>query len=187
MMANEQKKKIVSNMTCNSIRLFGKVAESIVDGPGIRYAIFCQGCYHHCEGCHNPESHAIDGGEIYQIEQLIQEIKENPLLDGITLSGGEPMLQALACLEIIKAARNLKLPVMMYTGYVYEQVDSLLPEQKELFFSCDSVVDGRFEKEQRSLSLYYRGSKNQRIIDIKKSLEDNKCIVHEIDSFGQLR
>ncbi|MFQ7173633.1 MAG: 4Fe-4S cluster-binding domain-containing protein [Thomasclavelia ramosa] len=104
------------------IRLFGTVNDSIVDGPGLRYAIFTQGCFHNCLGCHNPKSHDINGGYIRDTSEIINEIDENPLLDGITLSGGEPMLQIEPLKELCKAARLRKLNIVIYSGFTFEQI-----------------------------------------------------------------
>ena len=102
------------------IRIAGVVPESIVDGEGIRYAIFMQGCLRHCEGCHNPATHPLDGGKIVDTSELITAIKKNPLLSGITLTGGEPLLQIPPALELAKATKNLGLNVWCYTGYTLE-------------------------------------------------------------------
>lgn len=93
------------------IRIFGTVEDSIVDGPGIRYSVFTQGCPHHCPGCHNPESHPFEGGKVVDTAELIQVMQRNPLLDGLTLSGGEPFCQPEACLELARAAKAARLSV----------------------------------------------------------------------------
>lgn len=90
------------------LRLFGCVNDSIVDGPGLRYTIFVQECHHNCLGCHNPESHDINGGYVKEIAEILKEIDENPLLDGITLSGGEPMLQVETLIELSKEVKKKK-------------------------------------------------------------------------------
>ena len=138
------------------IRIFGLADDSIVDGPGVRYTVFVQGCPHHCPGCHNPASHDFAGGT---------------LLDGVTLSGGEPMCQPEACRAIADAAHAKHLNVWCYTGFT---LDALLkennPARMALLHSIDVLVDGRFVQEQKSLSLLYRGSSNQRLIDVPKTL-----------------
>lgn len=174
-------------MAWNSLRLFGRVQESIVDGPGIRYVLFCQGCYHDCNGCHNPLSHSIDGGQEVGFDVILEEIQQNPLLDGITLSGGEPMLQATKLIELVKKVKSLGYHVILYTGYTYEQLKTMSGDQYELFTLCDIMIDGKYEKELRSLSLLYRGSKNQRIINIKESLNQNQCIEYIMNEFGELK
>lgn len=152
------------------IRIAGTASDSIVDGTGLRYTIFTQGCCHHCPGCHNPETHDLSGGKEMDTKDIIAEFKKNPLMSGITLSGGEPFLQPQACLELAKAAHAIGRDVWAYTGYTLEElrgkadadVDALLDE-------VDVLVDGRFVMEDRSLELRFRGSRNQRIIDMKKT------------------
>lgn len=147
------------------IRIAGVVPESIVDGEGIRYAIFMQGCNRHCEGCQNPATHPLDGGKIVDTDELIDAIKKNPLLSGITLTGGEPLLQIPAAIELAKATKNLGLNVWCYTGYTYEEIP---PDAQELLKYVDVLVDGEFILALRDLELDFRGSKNQRIIDLNK-------------------
>lgn len=159
------------------IRIFGIAPESIVDGKGIRLAIFVQGCCHSCEGCHNPESHPLDGGKLYDTAEIIT-MMENPLLDGITLSGGEPLLQAEACRELAAVAHSKGLNVWCYTGFTYEQIRDGAVDDKGLLDHVDVLVDGRFEIEKRSLDLLFRGSLNQRLIDVKSTRKTgNICIV----------
>jgi len=153
----------------NKIRIAGIVEESIVDGPGIRLVVFTQGCNHNCDGCHNPESHSFSGGKLIEIEDILDMIKENPLLDGITFSGGEPFEQAFECSILAKKVKDLGLNVIVYTGYTFEQI--LKNDQfKELLLQTDTLIDGKFDIEQKSLMLKFRGSKNQRIIDVKRFL-----------------
>ena len=101
------------------LRLFGCVNDSIVDGPGLRYTIFVQGCYHNCLGCHNPESHDVNGGYLKDIEEILKEIDENPLLDGVTLSGGEPMLQVEALIELSKEIKKRNLNIVLYLSLIH--------------------------------------------------------------------
>ena len=147
------------------IRIAGVVPESIVDGEGIRYAIFMQGCLRRCAGCQNPATHPLDGGKIIDTAELIGEIKKNPLLSGITLTGGEPLLQIPAALELAKAAKNLGLNVWCYTGYTFEKIPQ---DAQELLKYVDVLVDGEFILAQRDLELDFRGSRNQRIIDLNE-------------------
>ncbi|HAZ06670.1 MAG TPA: anaerobic ribonucleoside-triphosphate reductase activating protein [Acetobacterium sp.] len=165
----------------SQIRIAGVVKESIVDGPGIRFVVFAQGCLHHCEGCHNPATHDLSGGHLVSIDTIIAEMKKNPLLDGITLSGGEPFLQPEGFSELAKCAQAAGYHVMTYTGYTYETLLAQ-PEQswQQLLEHTDLLVDGRFEAEQKSLLLKFRGSKNQRIIDVKKSLQKNHLVLSEL-------
>ncbi len=157
------------------LRLFGCVNDSIVDGPGLRYTIFVQGCHHNCLGCHNPESHDINGGYVKEIAEILKEIDENPLLDGITLSGGEPMLQVETLIELSKEVKRRNLNIILYSGYTYEQIIDDV-NKKSLLELCDMLIDGKFELEKRSLSLLYRGSSNQRLINVQESLKQN-CII----------
>ncbi len=161
------------------IKLSGIEPESIVDGPGFRFVLFTQGCRHNCEGCHNPQTHDPEGGYFEETDNLIPQIQKNPLIKGITLSGGEPFDQAEALLDFAEKVRALGYSIFAYSGYTFEQ---LLEGGKtreawiKLLEMCDTLVDGRFEISQRSLELVFRGSRNQRIIDVKKSLEAGKVI-----------
>ncbi len=147
------------------IRIAGIVPESYVDGEGIRFAIFMQGCLRNCAGCHNPETHALNGGKIIDTDEIITAIKKDPLLTGITLSGGEPLLQIAPALELAKTAKNLGLNVWLYTGYKFEEITS---DADELLKFVDVVVDGEYIEELRDLELDFRGSKNQRIIYLRR-------------------
>lgn len=161
------------------IRLAGLVNDSIVDGPGFRYTVFTQGCPHHCEGCHNPETHDFEAGYDGETDDIIREFSKNILLSGITLSGGEPFCQAEPCAELAAAAKKNALTVWVYTGYTYEQLSAGFenhPEWKRLLEQVDVLVDGRFEKNLRSLEVRWRGSKNQRLIDVKASLKAGKAV-----------
>lgn len=150
-----------------TIRLAGIEEESIVDGPGIRFVIFTQGCPHKCKGCHNPHTHSYKGGMEMDIDEIVERIKKNPLLKGITLSGGEPFEQPEACLELIKEVKKLNLDVFGYTGY---KIEEILKDQakKKLLSEIDTLIDGRFIQEEKNLLLKFRGSENQRIIDVNK-------------------
>lgn len=155
------------------IRLFGTAPESVVDGRGIRYAVFVQGCNRNCKGCHNPNSHKIDGGYIADTDTLADEINNSPLADGVTFSGGEPFLQAEALCEI---ARKIKPKhIAVYSGYTFEELLEK-PEWKKLLELSDVLVDGEFREEEKSYDLHFKGSKNQRVIDTKESLKLNKAV-----------
>ena len=169
------------------IRIFGTANDSIVDGPGIRYAIFLQGCYHHCPGCHNPESHDVNGGKLEDTETILQEIMDNPLLDGVTFSGGEPMLQPEPLLEMAKKIKELGLNIVIYSGYLFEELLILGPKHKELLSYCDMLVDGKFEQDKKSLALLYCGSTNQRLINVQESLKQDKVIIYQVDEYGQIK
>ena len=162
------------------LRLFGLAKESITDGPGIRYAIFTQGCPHYCEGCHNQESLSFTAGYWVEESEIVREIAENPLLDGITLSGGEPFMQAPELVEIAKSAREMGLQVMTYSGYAFEELLQLSEERsgyKDLMMYTDILIDGKFELDKKSLDLRYRGSSNQRAIDMKRTLEEGVIVL----------
>lgn len=162
------------------IKVAGIVKESIVDGPGIRLVVFGQGCKHHCPGCHNPESHSFEGGELMEIDSIMELVKENPLLDGVTLSGGDPFEQSESFAILAKKVKELGLNIITYTGYTYEEIldnIDLIPGWKKLLYSTDILVDGKFEIDKKSLMLKFKGSSNQRIIDVNKSLKTEKIIV----------
>lgn len=158
------------------LRLAGVIRESIVDGPGIRMTIFTQGCPHHCEGCHNPQTHDFNGGYISQPENILKAIDANPLLKGVTFSGGEPFMQADALADLAVEIHKRGLNVLTYTGFTFEELVGSFekfPERKRLLEQSDYLIDGKFVLSLRSLNLQYRGSSNQRIIDVKKSLESS--------------
>ena len=148
------------------IRIAGTVDDSIVDGPGIRYTVFVQGCSHHCPGCHNPHTHDFAGGRVVDTEEIVAQMRGNPLLDGLTLSGGEPFEQPDACAELARQAHALGLNVWCYTGYKYEQLLAGDASRQALLSELDVLVDGPFLLAERSLDLLYRGSRNQRLIDV---------------------
>lgn len=166
------------------IKLSGIVNDSIVDGPGMRLSVFTQGCPHHCSDCHNPQTHDPEGGFLQDTSFVLNALAENPLLDGVTLSGGEPFEQPLACEEIARGAKTMGLDVWVYTGYT---VENLLqqndPKILSLLKQIDVLIDGPFEKENQSLDLLFCGSTNQRLIDVKKSLSSNTITLWENKSY----
>lgn len=164
-------------MVSNKIRIAGKVDDSIVDGPGIRYTIFFQGCPHHCLGCHNPETHDFNGGHFEDIEDIMKEIKSNPLLFGVTISGGEPFSQKEELLTLVKEIRKTNLNIMVYTGYTFENLINSDIITKEILNNIDYLVDGPFILKERDLELIFRGSRNQRYIDVKKTLKESRIIL----------
>jgi anaerobic ribonucleoside-triphosphate reductase activating protein len=164
-----------------NIRLAGVNDDSIVDGHGIRYTIFVQGCPHHCEGCHNPQTHNFEGGTITSTDTLLQNIEENPLLDGVTFSGGEPFCQAKALAYLGDSIKKLNknLDIITYTGYTFEYLLSHATPTNgylELLKVSDMLVDGKFEKDKQSYDLVFKGSSNQRFIDCKNSLQHRKAV-----------
>ena len=143
------------------MRIAGTKSCSLVNGPGVRYVIFLQGCPHHCEGCHNPETWDFDGGIEVDVVDIYKDIISHSHIDGITLSGGEPFVQESECVELLKMLPP-HLSVWIYTGYKYEDIcDS------ELAMLADVIVDGKFDKDNLSPGQLF-GSWNQRIITIKK-------------------
>ena len=148
------------------MRVSGIVDESIVDGPGLRYVVFTQGCPHHCKGCHNPQTHSFEGGFLLSAEAALAQLQENPLLSGITLSGGEPFEQAEALCALAEGAKALGKNVMTYTGYVFEDLLARNDHWTDrLLDLTDTLVDGPYKEELRDLELQFRGSANQRLLD----------------------
>lgn len=162
------------------IRIAGLVNDSIVDGPGFRYAIFTQGCPHNCPGCHNPETHSFTGGKCVDTREIIENFRKNPLLDGITLTGGDPFCQPAPCAELARAAHESNLTVWAYSGYLFEEILAD-PAMRALLEEVDVLVDGPFLLAQRTLSLRFRGSKNQRLIDVRRSLESGAAVEFPLD------
>lgn len=158
------------------IRIAGIVNDSIVDGPGFRLAVFTQGCPHHCPGCHNPKTHDFEGGRDEDTENILSVMRDNILLDGITLTGGEPFCQPEACAELAREAHKAGLNVWSYSGYTFEELYNGKPEWKDLLSELDVLVDGRFILEKRTLECKFRGSSNQRLIDVPASLREGRAI-----------
>lgn len=153
------------------MRIYGLVQDSIVDGPGFRFVCFVQGCPHHCPGCHNPDSHDPTGGREMDVEEVAAQMLSNPLTDGLALSGGEPMEQAAACLRLAERAHGAGLNVWCYTGYTLEHLlQEGTTDQRALLEQVDVLVDGPFLLAERTLSLPWRGSRNQRLLDVPASL-----------------
>ena len=161
------------------LRIAGAVNDSIVDGPGIRLAIFTQGCTHACPGCHNPETHDPEGGYVKTVDQILAAIEGNPLLDGVTFSGGEPMLQPDPLIEIAKAAHDRGLNVWCYSGYTIDEIqaDKPHPHASQLLDNIDVLIDGPFLIDQRSLDLKWKGSANQRVIDVPATLSTGEVVL----------
>jgi len=156
------------------------IQDSIVDGPGFRFTLFTQGCPHHCPGCHNPEALDFAGGREVPVEELIAEMLKNPMTDGLTLSGGEPFAQAEGCAELAAAARAHGLNVWAYSGWTFEALlKEPMPGARKLLELCDVLVDGPFVLARRSLSLLWRGSANQRVLDVQKSLAAGQAVEWE--------
>ena len=169
------------------VRVAGIEEESYVDGEGIRFALFVQGCPHHCAGCHNPQTFDFDGGRLMELDELIDRIKSNPLLSGVTLTGGEPLCQLPSMTELARAVKSMGLTVWCYTGFTFEEliggVEGIFSvDEIKKFLSCvDVLVDGPFIEERRDLTLNFCGSTNQRLIDVPRTLSARKIIEAELD------
>lgn len=161
------------------IRISGIANDSVVDGPGIRLTVFTQGCPHKCLGCHNPDTHSYSGGKEIDTEEIIELIDKNPLLDGVTFSGGEPFLHVEALLIVADHVKKKGLNLIIYTGYLWEEI--IKDENRlQLALYADILIDGKFILEERSLDLRFKGSKNQRAINPKESLRLHKAVEIEI-------
>ena len=149
------------------IRIAGITEDTIVDGPGLRQTVFVQGGPHRCYGCHNPGTHAIDGGQLMDTADIMARMDANPLLVGLTLSGGEPFWQTRPCIDLAKAAHERGLNVWCYTGYTLEEIRKYI-DMRPLLEHIDVLVDGPYIDSQRTLELPWRGSRNQRVIKMKE-------------------
>ncbi len=158
------------------LNLSGIVSDSIVDGPGIRVSVFSQGCPHHCPGCHNPETWEFGCGTPMEEEKIAQIVAENPLCRGVTFSGGEPFAQPEGFAKLAKLLKERGYEVASYSGYTFEQLLAGTSGQKQLLQTIDVLIDGPFRMEERSLELKFRGSKNQRILDVPASLRAGKAV-----------
>lgn len=162
------------------VTVSGVLPESIVDGPGFRYVVFTQGCPHHCEGCHNPETWPFEGGRERDINELFEEFTQNPLLKGITFSGGEPFCQPRPLAELGKLVHSRKKDVVTFTGFTYEELLAKQdPDVDALLAQTDLLVDGPFVLSQRNLELVFCGSENQRLIDMKKTRQTGTITLYE--------
>ena len=169
----------------STIRIAGFVNDSITDGPGLRFALFTQGCPHNCEGCHNPQTHDIKGGYDISVEEIIKKIDENPLLSGVTLSGGEPIIQAENLIDLAKEIKKRKLNLALYSGFTFEQlIEKNNNAINTLLSYVDVLVDGKFDLNKKSLDLKFKGSSNQRVIDVQKSLNAKKVVEMQNSSWN---
>lgn len=164
------------------IKIAGIVNDSIVDGRGIRMTVFTQGCPHHCPGCHNPQTHDFEGGSWDDTDRIFEEFCENPLLRGITFSGGEPFCQPVPLKALADKVHSRRKDVTIYSGWTYEQLCAMQdPDVDALLSVCDVLIDGPFIEAQKNLDLLFRGSENQRLIDMKKTRETGKLTLLELD------
>ena len=156
-----------------SVKIAGAKKHSSVNGPGVRYVLFMQGCSHHCPGCQNPETHDISEGVEMEVEEVVSDILATRYLDGLTLSGGDPLFQPEASFEIAKRVKESGLDIWMYTGWTFEQIMDGKAGQKakEVLSFIDVLVDGPYVEALRSEDVIWRGSTNQHLVDVKKSLE----------------
>jgi len=159
------------------LRICGIEPESIVDGKGFRYVIFTQGCPHRCPGCHNPQSHDFKAGKLVDISELFLEIIENPLLKGVTFSGGEPFCQPKPLVELAKLLHTKKLDITTFTGYTYEELlQKQDPDIDALLNQTDILIDGPFLEAQKDLTLVFRGSRNQRVLNLNKTRSSGSLV-----------
>ena len=170
-------------MVAAKLRISGIEEESIVDGAGIRYVVFTQGCPHQCIGCHNPETHVLKGGYEIPIQKIFDVFRDNSLLSGMTFSGGEPFLQAKNLVSLARLVKQMGKTLVTYTGYTYERLLKLgqyNPSIIQLLEFTDILIDGPFEIEQRNLQLSFCGSSNQRVLtqlDRNKIKKQLNCII----------
>ena len=158
------------------LNLSAIVEDSIVDGPGIRLCVFCQGCPHHCPGCHNPETWPFEGGAPMEEERIVEIAKSNPLCRGVTFSGGEPFAQAGSFAKLARLLKAEGYEVASYSGYTFEALLRGTDAQRELLGAIDVLIDGPFVMAQKSLELAFRGSRNQRILDVPQSLAQGRAV-----------
>ncbi len=164
------------------IRLAADLQEdSIVDGKGIRTVIWTQGCSHNCPYCHNPQTHDFNAGELVELDDVIEALENLTGQDGVTFSGGDPMFQPRECAILAKKVHELGMNVWAYTGFTYEELlEKGNKDILEFLNDIDVLIDGRFEIDKKSMDLEFRGSSNQRIIDVPKSLENHKVILYDL-------
>ena len=158
------------------LELSGIVSDSIVDGPGIRTTVFSQGCPHHCEGCHNPETWEFGCGTPISEEAVLQIVTSNPLCRGVTFSGGEPFAQAEGFAKLGKLLKERGYEVASYSGYTFEQLLNGTKAQRQLLETIDILIDGPYLQQERSLEISFRGSRNQRILDVPASLAAGQAV-----------
>lgn len=163
-----------------TLRIAGIEPESFVDGPGIRMTIFVQGCPHHCPKCHNPQTHDFKSGHNIDISEILEMISENELLDGITFSGGEPFCHAAALLPLAREIRERGYHLTIYSGYTYEELlekSKTEPAILELLAFANLLIDGRFIFAERTLDVPFKGSLNQRLINVQATLGKDRVVL----------
>ncbi len=162
--------------------------DSIVDGPGLRAVLWTQGCSHHCPGCQNPQTWDFNGGGLVPIDMVKEAIDELEYQDGITFSGGDPMFQPEACNELAEYCKSKGLNIWVYTGFTWEEIMKMAKKDNvynEFLKYVDVLVDGRFILEERDLSLLFRGSRNQRLIDVPKTLGKKEIVLLDEHAYNE--
>ncbi|WP_025725526.1 4Fe-4S single cluster domain-containing protein [Acholeplasma granularum] len=168
----------MSNTSTLKLRVNDFISDSIVDGFGLRFVVFTQGCNLRCPGCHNPSTHDLNGGYLIELDEVRKKWKKNPLLHGLTISGGEPFLQPEAVLELIKMAHEDGLNVNIYSGSTYEVLSKKdCPYTKKILKEADILIDGPYIEYLKNFNLLWRGSSNQRIIDLKKTNQHQELVI----------
>ena len=174
----------MSELSGEPIRVAGIVEDSITDGPGIRLAVFVQGCPRRCKGCHNPDALPFEGGTPLFADEILNRLTRNPLVTGLTISGGEPFAQASALVPLCRQAKAMGYELAVYTGYTFETLlERNRQDELALLSLCDVLVDGEFIQEQRDLTLLFRGSKNQRVLNVALSLAAGVAVAEESDGW----
>lgn len=158
------------------IDLANIVTDSIVDGPGIRTTVFAQGCSHRCPGCHNPETWEVGCGVVMSAERVLEIVQSNPLCRGVTFSGGEPFDQAEGFTKLARLLKEKDYEVASYTGYTFEELLTL-PAWRTLLEQIDVLIDGPFVQAEKSLELNFRGSRNQRVLNVPASLREGQAVL----------
>ena len=168
-------------MSASSLCLYGLVEDSIVDGPGLRYSVFVQGCPHHCPGCHNEDSWSYGVGQWRRVEDVVEDICANRLVKAVTISGGEPFTQAPAVLELVRSLHERGYNIWIYSGYLFEDLMANKPAScaSEILSYCDVLVDGPFVQDLFSHDLAWKGSSNQRVIDLAASAHKQRLVLWE--------
>ena len=162
------------------LQIAGIVDDSIVDGDGCRLTVFVQGCARRCPGCQNPETQPMEGGHAIDTAAILQQMAENPILSGVTFSGGEPLLQPAPLASLARAVHQRGLDVWSYSGFTLEELAERAEKDKAtraLLSELDVLVDGPYEEAQRDLTLHFRGSRNQRVIDMKKTRKAGRIVL----------
>ncbi|MCI7539340.1 MAG: anaerobic ribonucleoside-triphosphate reductase activating protein [Veillonellaceae bacterium] len=162
------------------LQIAGIVDDSIVDGDGCRLTVFVQGCARRCPGCQNPETQPMEGGHAIDTAAILQQMAENPILSGVTFSGGEPFLQPAPLASLARAVHQRGLDVWSYSGFTLEELAERAEKDKAtraLLSELDVLVDGPYEEAQRDLTLHFRGSRNQRVIDMKKTRKAGRIVL----------